>query len=87
MQEVILDPLGMTDSTFNPDRVSAQATGYYPNGVPLPNYRLTEQAAGGLYSTANDLALLMAASMSSPDGRVAGRGVLTSESVQTMMAG
>ncbi|MGC5224485.1 serine hydrolase [Micromonospora sp. DT81.3] len=86
MQEVILDPLGMTDSTFDPDRVSVQATGYYPNGNPLPHYRLTEQAAGGLYSTASDLALLLAASMSSSDGRVAGRGVLTSESVRTMMA-
>lgn len=87
MQEVILDPLGMTNSTFDPDRVPAQATGYYPDGVALPHYRLTEQAAGGLYSTANDLALLLAASMSSSDGRVAGRGVLTTESVQMMMAG
>jgi len=87
MQEVILDPLGMTDSTFDPDRVPRQATGYYPNGVPLPHYRLTEQAAGGLYSTANDLALLVAASIPSSDGRTAGRGVLTSDSVHTMMAG
>lgn len=86
MQEVILDPLRMTNSTFDPNRVIEQATGYYPSGDPLPHYRLTEQAAGGLYSTANDLALLAAASMPGPDGQPVGRGVLTSESVHTMMA-
>jgi len=86
MQVAILDPLGMTNSTFDPERVSSQATGYYPTGEALPHYRLTEQAAGGLYSTANDLARLMAASMPGPDGERAGRGVLTSDSVETMMA-
>jgi CubicO group peptidase (beta-lactamase class C family) len=86
MQEVILDPLGMTSSTFDADRVIDQATGYYAGGDPLPHYRLTEQAAGGLYSTANDLALLTAAGMPGPDGQLVGRGVLTSESVHTMMA-
>jgi CubicO group peptidase (beta-lactamase class C family) len=85
MQEVILDPLGMTNSTFDADRVEDQATGYYSSGDPLPHYRLTEQAAGGLYSTANDLALLVAASMPGPDGQPVGRGVLTSQSVYTMM--
>ncbi|MBG6239962.1 CubicO group peptidase (beta-lactamase class C family) [Mycetocola sp. CAN_C7] len=86
MQEAILDPLGMTNSTFDPDRVSHQATGHYPGGESLPHYRLTEQAAGGLYSTANDLALLVAATMPGPDGEPVGRGVLTSESVHTMLA-
>jgi CubicO group peptidase (beta-lactamase class C family) len=86
MQEVILDPLGMTNSTFDPDRVIDQATGYYSSGDPLPHYRLTEQAAGGLYSTANDLALFVAAGMPGPEGQLVGRGVLTSDSVQTMMA-
>jgi CubicO group peptidase (beta-lactamase class C family) len=86
MQAVILDPLGMTHSTFDPARVPDQATGYYSSGDPLPHYRLTEQAAGGLYSTANDLALLVAAGMPGPDGEAVGRGVLTSESVHAMMA-
>ncbi|WP_306232791.1 serine hydrolase domain-containing protein [Agrococcus beijingensis] len=86
MQAAILDPLGMTDSTYDPTRVTAQATGHYASGQPLPHYRLTEQAAGGLYSTANDLALLVAASMAGPAGEPVGRGVLTSESVRTMMA-
>ncbi|MET4637218.1 serine hydrolase domain-containing protein [Mycetocola sp. 2940] len=86
MQEVILDPLGMTNSTFDPEIVADQATGYYSSGDPLPHYRLTEQAAGGLYSTANDLALFAAASMPGPDGQPVGRGVLTSKSVHTMMA-
>jgi CubicO group peptidase (beta-lactamase class C family) len=85
MQTTILDPLGMTDSTFDPDRVTGQATGHYSSGDPLPHYRLTEQAAGGLYSTANDLALLVAASMPGPQGQAVGRGVLTSETVATMM--
>jgi CubicO group peptidase (beta-lactamase class C family) len=85
MQATILDPLGMMNSTFDPDRVVDQATGYYSSGDPLPHYRLTEQASGGLYSTANDLALLVAAGMPGPDGEPVGRGVLTSESVHTMM--
>jgi CubicO group peptidase (beta-lactamase class C family) len=86
MQATILDPLGMTNSTFDPDRVTEQATGYYSGGEALPHYRLTEQAAGGLYSTANDLALLLAAGMPGPNGQAVGRGVLTRESVATMMA-
>jgi CubicO group peptidase (beta-lactamase class C family) len=85
MQEAILDPLGMTNSTFDPDRVPGQATGHYPGGEPVQHYRLTEQAAGGLYSTANDLALLLAASVTS-DGHAAGGGVLSAESVETMVA-
>lgn len=85
MQESILEPLGMTSSTFDPDKVTDQATGYYSSGDPLPHYRLTEQAAGGLYSTANDLALFAAAGMPGRDGQPVGRGVLTSESVRTMM--
>lgn len=85
MQDVVLDPLGMTRSTFDPERVSSQATGHYPTGQPVPRYRVTDQASGGLYSTVLDLARFLSASVPGPDGEAVGRGVLTSASVEVMM--
>ena len=46
---------------------------------------MTEQAAGGLQTTAEDLAAFVAAGMTGPHGEPAGRGVLTPEAVAALL--
>ncbi|MDP9467782.1 MAG: beta-lactamase family protein [Chloroflexota bacterium] len=88
MQREVLDPLGMTRSgfTFQEDLRAESATGYDVAGQAVPRSALTEQAAGGLQTTANDLAKFVSAGMTGPNGEPAGRGVLTPESVAALFA-
>jgi len=64
MRELILDPLGMTNSTFEqplPLAMAARAAAAHPlNGKPLAGGAnvLPEMAAAGLWTTAGDLARL-----------------------------
>jgi D-alanyl-D-alanine carboxypeptidase len=56
MQKYILEPLGMNDSSFQPakaEKTMATPYGYFNN--ELPQYRFTEQAAAGLYTTTQDM--------------------------------
>ena len=63
MKELVLDPLGMTHSTFDQplsgEQLALAATGYLPNGNMTSGKRHTypEMAAAGLWTTAEDLAL------------------------------
>jgi CubicO group peptidase (beta-lactamase class C family) len=88
MQREVLDPLGMTDSSFTwrKDLRAHSATGYDVAGRAVPHSAFTEKAAGGLHTTANDLVAFMAASMTGPNGEPAGRGVLTPKSVAALLA-
>ena len=88
MQREVLDPLGMTHSTFawQKDTRAQSATGYDVAGRAVPRSALTEKAAGGLHTTANDLAVFVAAGMTGPDGEPAGRGVLTPDGVAALFA-
>ena len=83
MRQEVLEPLGMTNSsyTWRPELRSATARAYDAWGQPLPNYIIPERAAGGLYTTAPDLARFVAAHMSGPRGEAAGRGVLAPETL------
>ena len=62
MQELVLGPIGMTDSTYEqplpPDRVASAASGTYQNGKVVPGKRhvYPEMAAAGLWTTPTDLA-------------------------------
>ena len=62
MRELVLDPLGMHDSTYEqplPERLHSQAaTGHRSGGAPIPGgwHTYPEMAAAGLWSTASDLA-------------------------------
>jgi CubicO group peptidase (beta-lactamase class C family) len=62
MNKLVLKPLNMQDSTFGvriPKRFDKQiALPYLPNGKPMPDAPLlfVSQAAGGLWTTSNDLA-------------------------------
>jgi CubicO group peptidase (beta-lactamase class C family) len=86
MQREVLDPLGMTHSSFEwrADLQQATAAAYSETRVPLPNYLFTEQAAAGLYSTAPDMARFLAAEMPGPHGEPAGRGVLAPDTLALM---
>ncbi len=86
MQRAVLDPLGMSSSTFQwrADMQGSTAVEYDDAGRPMPNSLITERAAGGLYSTATDMARFMAAGMDGPDGEVPGRGVLMPETFSLM---
>ena len=63
-RRLVLDPLGMRESGFHqplPDSLTAAAaTGHGGDGSPIPGrwWTLPEMAAGGLWSTASDLARL-----------------------------
>lgn len=88
MQREVLDPLGMTRSSFveQPALAAVTATGYTNGGRPVPPTLLTEQAAGGLYTTANDVARFAVAGMSGPSGEAPGRGVVTPAGVAALIA-
>jgi CubicO group peptidase (beta-lactamase class C family) len=69
MRELILDPVGMTDSIYQqppPAELAARAAVAHPwNGVPTAGgwHVYAEMAAAGLWTTAGDLAKLAAALM------------------------
>ena len=88
MQREVLDPLGMTHSSFTwrTDQRSRTATGYDVDGRAVPRSALTEQAAGGLHTTVKDLAVFAAAGMTGPRGEPAGRSVLTPKGVAALFA-
>jgi CubicO group peptidase (beta-lactamase class C family) len=62
MQRTVLDPIGMTSSSFEQPlpsaRASLTATGYYADGTPVHGrwHVYPEMAAAGLWTTATDLA-------------------------------
>jgi len=62
MQELVLAPIGMTQSTYEqplpPAKLKYAAAGYLPNNSPVIGKRHTypEMAAAGLWTTAEDLA-------------------------------
>lgn len=76
MQEHVLEPLGMLNSTFanpvtsNPSHT--YATGYYENGDQVKgNYHLyPEKAAAGLWTTPSDLAKYIIAVQKSYSGKI-----------------
>jgi CubicO group peptidase (beta-lactamase class C family) len=86
MQREVLDPLGMKDSSFawRGDQHSRTATGHDVDGRAVPRSALTEQAAGGLHTTVEDLAAFVAAGMTGPRGEPAGRGVLAPDRVAAL---
>jgi CubicO group peptidase (beta-lactamase class C family) len=56
MRRAVLDPLGMTASTFDQEPAPHDATPHDAEGAPMPAYRHAALAAAGLRTTAEDLA-------------------------------
>ena len=61
MQQTVLEPLGMEHSSFEWFHDLGAATQYDVNGSVFPGVTHVDQAAGGLYTSANDLATFFAA--------------------------
>ena len=78
----VLEPLGMTASSFSWERTAATAYPHDARGRPVPDFAFPEQAAAGLVSTAADLARFAAAAMPGPAGEPPGRGVLSPAGVR-----
>ena len=86
MRRAVLEPLGMHSSSYDwlPELRPRTAVAYDRAGRRLPNYRFTELAAAGLYTTAEDLGRFVAAGMSGPHGEPPGRGILRPETIDVM---
>jgi CubicO group peptidase (beta-lactamase class C family) len=86
MNDEVLIPLGMTSSAFEWKAPLRPRTpiAYDSTRARLPNYLFREQAAAGLYTTAGDLARLLAAYQPGPRGEPIGRGVISPGSIATM---
>lgn len=98
LQERILDPLGMTDTTFRPGReqIARLAKSYKPNSektlleettvdqltYPLDDPHRQPMPAGGLFSTANDVARFC--QMILNGGTFRGKRILSESSVRLM---
>lgn len=73
--DLVLDPLGMRDSTFAQplpaELAGTAATGHHPGPVPVPGrwHTYPEMAAAGLWSTAADLARFFLAIRNSLAGK------------------
>ena len=65
LDEDVLGPLGMGDSSFDwrPDLRPRTAVAYGEDGEAVPNFLFTAKAAGGLYTTLADLMRLMEATV------------------------
>ena len=82
----VLEPLGMHDSTFElDDRLARRAaTGYDQDGEPVPVDWRGPIGAGGLHTTAPDLARFAAAVHDGGEAAPAGRGVLHPATVEQL---
>jgi CubicO group peptidase (beta-lactamase class C family) len=82
MRVEVLEPLGMTASSFRWSRTAETARPHDAGGRPLPDFAFAEQAAAGLVTTAPDLARFLAAAVAGPRGEPPGRGVLSPAGVR-----
>ena len=85
MQAEVLEPLGMTASSFRWSRTAATARPYDAHGRQIGDFAFAEQAAAGLVTTAPDLARFLAAALAGPRGEPPGRGVLSPAGVQVAL--
>jgi CubicO group peptidase (beta-lactamase class C family) len=87
MRRLLFEPLGMTRSGYEwtAELQRTVATPYKETGEPWPHYQFAEQGSGGLYTTVEDLARFVAASVPGPRGEPAGRGVLPPDSLARML--
>jgi CubicO group peptidase (beta-lactamase class C family) len=78
MRDLLLAPLGMTESSFDRDEIGAASNRALGHSRPIPSVPMFEpmMAAGGLYTSATDLARFLRFQLS--DGTLDGQAVLDS---------
>ena len=76
MRDLLLDPLGMGESTFDRDRIAATANRAAGHTAPMPRVPLVVPmtAAGGLYTSATDLARFLRFQLNA--GSIDGQAIL-----------
>jgi len=84
IEESILRPLGMRNSSFSVDSRRPYAKPYGIGGESVRAYRYVSKAAAGLYATIGDLAAFACAEMKGPQGESPGRDVLSPGSITAM---
>jgi len=86
MGQEILQPLGMNESSFEvqESQLPRVAMPYNEDLEAMPLYRTNGKAAGGMYSTINELARFACAELTGPAGEPPGRGVINAGSIAEM---
>lgn len=86
MRREILLPLGMFDSSFEPDEklLKNLAKSHGRDGRQTKRLRFAATGSAGLQTTPHDLALFASAALTFNDKAIAGRGILTPEHVSKM---
>lgn len=85
MTEAVFKPLGMTRSTFLLPATPTNVAEFYDvDSSRAIHYRFTALAATSLYTSAADMARLIAAHTPGPNGEPPGRGVLKPETLVVM---
>lgn len=86
MCERVLEPLGMSGSTFVLDEAgeARRADFYASDGSIAPPYRYTALAATSLYTSTEDLTRFLLAHFPGSEGEPPGRGVLRPETLEAM---
>ncbi len=87
MTQAVFAPLGMTGSTFEmPEAAANLAETFNPDGAREPLRRYTAVAAASLFTSAADMARLIAAHRPGANGEPVGRGVLRPATLAAMRA-
>lgn len=85
MTQAVFAPLGMTRSTYVLEAEPTNLAEFHDvDGSRAIHYRFTALAAASLYTSAADMARLIAAHTPGPNGEPAGRGVLSPETLAAM---
>jgi CubicO group peptidase (beta-lactamase class C family) len=82
LQAEVLEPLGMTASSFHWSRTAATACPHDAHGRQIGDFAFAEQAAAGLVTSAPDVARFLAAALAGPRDEPPGRGVLSPAAVR-----
>ncbi|MEP1792211.1 serine hydrolase [Reichenbachiella sp.] len=86
MQAEILNPLGMTNSSYTIDDkiLSASSLEHNGYGEVIPYELFTAEAAAGLHTTIEDFVLFAMASLNVPNGLVADQSILEQSTIKLM---
>jgi CubicO group peptidase (beta-lactamase class C family) len=83
IDQVLLQPMGMNSSQFQPEISGEQTSKSYQKGKPVTEYPLRDIPAGGLNTSATDLSQLGV--LINNHGKINGREVISEKSINEML--